>query len=50
MGDEVDFLPADKYQLFLDHWYDHFRYVCPGMPKLPKISSLLFLWNILRKK
>ena len=46
---EVDFLPADKCQMFpqidtiiLDVW--------PGMPKLPKITSLLFLCNILRKK
>ena len=46
--DEVDFLPADKCQMFpqidtiiLGVW--------PGMPKLPKITSLLFLCNILRK-
>ena len=46
---EVDFLPADKCQMFpqidtiiLGVW--------PGMPKLPKITSLLFLCNILRKK
>ena len=49
MKDEVDFLPADKCQMFpqidtiiLGVW--------PGMPKLPKITSLLFLCNILRKK
>ena len=29
--------------------YYHFRCVCPGMLKLPKITSLLFLGNILRK-
>ena len=29
--------------------YYHFRCVCPGMLKLPKITSLLFLCNILRK-
>ena len=29
--------------------YYHFRCVCPGMHKLPKITSLLFLCNILRK-
>ena len=47
--DEVDFLPADKCQMFpqidtiiLGVW--------PGMLKLPKITSLLFLCNILRKK
>ena len=32
------------------NWYYHFRCVWPGMPKLPKITSLLFLYNILRKK
>ena len=31
-------------------WYNHFRCVWPGMPILPKITSLLFLCNILRKK
>ena len=30
--------------------YYHFRCVWSGMPKLPKITSLLFLRNILRKK
>ena len=47
--DEVDFLPADKCQIFpqidaliLGVW--------PSMSKLPKIASLLFLCNILRKK
>ena len=49
MKDEVDFLPADRHQRFLqidttilDVW--------PGMLKLPKTISLLFLCNILRKK
>ena len=37
----IDFLPAD--------WYYHFRCVWPGIPKLLKITSLLFLFNILRK-
>ena len=32
------------------NWYYHFRCVWPNMPKLPKITSLLFLCNILRKK
>ena len=43
---EVDFLPADKCQMFpqidttiLGVW--------PVMPKLPKVTSLLFLCNIL---
>ena len=43
--DEVDFLPVDKCQIdtiILGVW--------PGMPKLPKKESLLFLCNILRKK
>ena len=49
MKDEVDFFPEDKCQMFpqidtiiLGMW--------PGMPKIPKITSLLFLCNILRKK
>ena len=45
---EVDFLPADKYQKSLQ--IDHFRCVWPGMPKLPKITILLFLCNIFRIK
>ena len=96
MGDEVDFLPANKHEGFLqvdsitlglfsqacpkyskqvnvfvisqgkcEGWtwsfsyrlapkvssncYYHFRCVCPSMLKLPKITSLLFLCNILRK-
>ena len=32
------------------NWYYHFRCVWPGMSKLPKITSLLFLYNMLRKK
>ena len=49
--DEVDFLPADKRQRFLQIdtiilgvcvWSD--------MPKLSKTTSLLFPWNISRKK
>ena len=31
------------------NWYYHFRCVWPGMSKLPKIASLLFLY-MLRKK
>ena len=30
--------------------YYHFRCVWPSMSKLPKITSLLFLYNMLRKK
>ena len=99
MGDEVEFLPADKHKSFLQdgsitlgvisqtdpkyqkqlvynifaisqgkhewwswfftcwqmlkvfsNWYYHFSCMWPGMSKLPKITSLLFLYNILRKK
>ena len=32
------------------NWYCHFRCVWPGMCELPKIASLLFLYNMLRKK
>ena len=32
------------------NWYYHFRYRWPAMPKLPKITSFLFLCNILREK
>ena len=32
------------------NWCYHFRCVWPGIPKLPKITSLLFVCNILRKK
>ena len=43
------FLPADKCQIF--HQIDAIILgVWPGMPKLPKITNLLFLCNILRSK
>ena len=32
------------------NWYHHLRCVCPGISKLPKLTSLLFLCNTLRKK
>ena len=45
------FLPADNCQRFpQSDIYYHFRCTWPGMPKLPKIRSLLFFCNILRKK
>ena len=47
MKDEVDFLPADKCWRI---WYYQFRCVWLDMPKLPKITNLLFLDNMLRKK
>ena len=42
MKDELYLLPTD-------FAYYHFRCVWPGMPKLPKITSLLFLCNIFKK-
>ena len=33
---------------FFSNWYYHFRCVWPGMPKLLKITSLLFLYYMLR--
>ena len=50
MRDEVDFLLADKCWKFFWNWYNHFRCVWLGMSNLPKITSLLFLYNMLRKK
>ena len=53
LEDEVDFLPAYNHQRFLkiDTIIDTIiRCVLPGTPKLPKITSLLFPYNILRKK
>ena len=49
MKDEVDFLPADKCQMFpqID---TNLLGVWPGMPKLPKITSLLFLFLYLKKE
>ena len=47
--DEVDFLPADKCQIF-PQIGTIILGVEPGMTKLSKITSLLFLCNILRKK
>ena len=35
---------------FSSKWCYHFGFVCPDMPKLSKITSLLFFCNILRKK
>ena len=43
--DEVDFLPTVKRQRFLQT-DTIILSVWPGMPKLPKITSLLFLCNI----
>ena len=32
------------------NWYYHFRCMWPSMPRLPKTTSLLFLYSMLRKK
>ena len=47
---EVDFLAAGKCWRFFQNSYYRFRIVWPGMPKLRKITSLLFLNNMVRKK
>ena len=49
MKDEVDLLPTDKHQKFLQI-FAVILGVWPGMPKLTKITSLLFLCNNLRKR
>ena len=46
--DDVDFLPADKCQRFLQS--DTIILGVCDMPKLTKITSLLHLCNIVRKK
>ena len=48
MKDEVYFLPANKCQRLLQ--IDSILLGVRGMPKLPKVTSLLFLCNILRRK
>ena len=73
MGDEVEFLPADKHKIFYKvviflgvisqtgpkyqkQSVDNIFAISQGkheawsMSKLPKITSLLFLYNMLRKK
>ena len=50
MKDEVDFFACWQMLKVFSNWYYHSRCVWPGMPKLPKITSLLFLYNMLRKK
>ena len=44
------FFACRKTSKVSSNWCYHFRCVWPGMSKLPKITSLLFLCNILRKK
>ena len=48
--DEVIFFACRKTSKISSNWYYHFWCVWPSLPKLPKITSLLFLCNILRKK
>ena len=50
LKDEVDFLPADKHQRFLQIDTITLDVCSQTMPKLPKIASLLFLWNTLRSQ
>ena len=38
------------YNLVFSDWIYHFRCVWLGIPKLPKTTSLLFLYNMFRKK
>ena len=46
IGDEVDFLPADKHKSVLqDDSIYHFGYALPGMPKVPKTTGLKYLCN-----
>ena len=49
MGDEVPFLPADKHKSFLQ--VDSICFGCakPGMPKVPKITNLVYVSNISSK-
>ena len=50
MKDEVNVFACWQMLKVFSNWYYHFRCVWPGMSKLPKITSLLFLYNMLRKK
>ena len=50
MKDKTDFFACWQMLKVFSNWYYHFRCVWPGMSKLPKITSLLFLYNMLRKK
>ena len=44
------FLPCRYASKVSWNWYYHFRFMWSGMPILPKITSLLFFYSILRKK
>ena len=48
MRNEVDFLCRWASQLSL-HWYYHFWWVWPSMPKVLKVTSMQCLCNISRK-
>ena len=48
VGDENDFLPADKHESF-HKLIVSVQCAYPGMPKVPKITSFEYLFNISRK-
>ena len=51
MGDEVDFLSADKYKSFLqDDGITYGVHSQPGMLKVPKTTGLQYLCNKYVKK
>ena len=50
MKDKLDFLPADKHKRFFQIDAIILGNLWPGMPKLPNITSWLFLCIILRWK
>ena len=52
MKDELDIFPTDKCQRFLQIAIIILGVCCmwPGMPKSPKVTILLFLYNILKER
>ena len=48
--DEVDFFACRSTSNTSSSWHYHFRCVWSGMPKLPKITSLLFFLQYLKKE
>ena len=49
LKEEIDFFACRKTSKASSNWHYHFWSVWQGMSKLPKISSMLFLCNDLRK-
>ena len=49
VSDEVDFLHADKHESFLQIDAMIFDGEWSSIPKVPKITSLQYIWNISRK-